>query len=224
MTTHPPDPRRLAPPDPRRAHGRRPATDLAPRSRRPARFAALRAVVGDLGPTGTVATIAASGLRGPRRRGLPRRRASGARWPSADDPVRYVVANGYEADPAPGHEPPAHGDAARSRSSRASRSRPSPSAPARRSSPCGPSTPTRSRALESAVFAAEEAGFLGTDVLGSGRDVAVDRPHRAGRLHAGRGDGPAQGPRGEARPARAAPAVPVRARASSATRRSSTTW
>ena len=27
-------------------------------------FAALRSVVGDLGPTGTVATIAASGLRG----------------------------------------------------------------------------------------------------------------------------------------------------------------
>ena len=37
---------------------------------------------------------------------------SGAPSASAEDPVRYVVANGYEADPAPGHEPPPDGDAA----------------------------------------------------------------------------------------------------------------
>ena len=37
-------------------------------------------------------------------------------------------------------------------------------------------------------------------------------PAGPGRLHAGRGDRPAQGPRGQARPARAAPAAPGRAR------------
>jgi NADH:ubiquinone oxidoreductase subunit F (NADH-binding) len=61
-------------------------------------FAALRSVVGDLGPTGTVATIAASGLRGRGGAGYP----AGAKWRAvagAEDPVRYVVANGYEADP-----------------------------------------------------------------------------------------------------------------------------
>src|SRR5512135_2540539 len=62
-------------------------------------FDALRAVVGDLGPTATVATIAASGLRGRGGAGFP----AGEKWRAvagAADPTRYVVANGYEADPA----------------------------------------------------------------------------------------------------------------------------
>ena len=55
-----------------------------------------------------------------------------------------------------------------------------------------------------AVGAATEAGFIGADVLGSGHDLFIDRPAGAGRLHARRGDGPAQGARGQARAARAA--------------------
>ncbi len=134
-------------------------------------FDALRAVVGDLGPTGTVATIAASGLRGRGGAGFP----AGAKWravASAGDPVRYVVANGYEADPAQGTN----------RHLMETR----PYAVVEGAAIAALAVGAREaiiavraeyadavRAVESAVFAAEEAGFLGTDVLGSGRDVAV---------------------------------------------------
>jgi NADH:ubiquinone oxidoreductase subunit F (NADH-binding) len=134
-------------------------------------FAALRAVVGDLGPTGTLVTVAASGLRGRGGAGYP----AGAKWRAvagAADPVRYVVANGYEADPAQ----------ATNRLLMETR----PFAVVEGAAIAALAVGAREaiiavraeyaaavRTLESAVFSAEEAGFLGTDILGSGRDVAV---------------------------------------------------
>jgi NADH:ubiquinone oxidoreductase subunit F (NADH-binding) len=61
-------------------------------------FAGLRRAVHDLGPTGTIAEIAASGLRGRGGAGYP----TGDKWrlcAETDAPRRYVVANGYGADP-----------------------------------------------------------------------------------------------------------------------------
>ncbi len=134
-------------------------------------FAALRTVVGDLGPTGTLVTIAASGLRGRGGGGFP----AGDKWravASADDPVRYVVANGYEADPAQ----------ATGRLLMETR----PFAVVEGAAIAALAVGAREaivavraeyadavRALEAAAFAAEEAGYLGRDVLRSGRDVAV---------------------------------------------------
>jgi NADH-quinone oxidoreductase subunit F len=134
-------------------------------------FAGLRKVVGDLGPTATVATIAASGLRGRGGAG----HLAGEKWRavvSSPDPVRSVVANGYEADPA-------------SSTNRVlMETRPfavvEGAAIAALAVGAGEAIiavraeyADAVRALESAAFAAEEAGYLGTDVLGSGRDVAV---------------------------------------------------
>ncbi len=61
-------------------------------------FAGLRRSLHDLGPTGTIATIAASGLRGRGGAGFP----TGEKWRAAAGAPgarRYVVANGYGADP-----------------------------------------------------------------------------------------------------------------------------
>jgi NADH:ubiquinone oxidoreductase subunit F (NADH-binding) len=62
-------------------------------------FAGLRLAVHDLGSTGTIATIAASGLRGRGGAGYP----TAEKWRACagtDAARRYVVANGYGADPA----------------------------------------------------------------------------------------------------------------------------
>ncbi len=62
-------------------------------------FTGLRRAIRELGPTATIATIAASGLRGRGGAGYP----AGAKWRTAagtDADRRYVVANGYGADPA----------------------------------------------------------------------------------------------------------------------------
>ncbi len=147
-----------------------PATDLAAAIAGGA-FEALRAVVGALGPTGTVATIAASGLRGRGGAGFP----AGDKWRAvagSADPVRYVVANGYEADPAQG-------------SNRfLMETRPfgvvegvaiAALAVGARDAVIAVRAEYADavRALEAAAFSAEEAGLLGPDVLGSGRGVAV---------------------------------------------------
>jgi NADH:ubiquinone oxidoreductase subunit F (NADH-binding) len=134
-------------------------------------FAALRQVVGDLGPTATVATIAASGLRGRGGAGYP----AGEKWravASAIDPVRHVVANGYEADPAQSTNrllmetrPFAVVEGAAIAALAVGATEAIIAVRAEYAA--------ATRALESAAFAAEEAGFLGGDVLGSGRDVAV---------------------------------------------------
>ncbi len=134
-------------------------------------FAALRSVTGGLGPTGTVATIAASGLRGRGGAGYP----AGAKWRAvagAVDPARYVVANGYEADPAQ----------ATNRLLMETR----PFAVVEGAAIAAIAVGAREaiiavraeyadavRILRAAVSAAEESGFLGKDVLGSGRDIAV---------------------------------------------------
>jgi NADH:ubiquinone oxidoreductase subunit F (NADH-binding) len=65
-------------------------------------FSGLRRALHDLGPTGTIATVAASGLRGRGGAGFP----AGEKWraaaaaPAGSSGRRYVVANGYGADPA----------------------------------------------------------------------------------------------------------------------------
>lgn len=61
-------------------------------------FAGLRRALHDLGATGTIATVAASGLRGRGGAGFP----TGEKWRAAAGALgsrRYVVANGYGADP-----------------------------------------------------------------------------------------------------------------------------
>ena len=61
-------------------------------------FVGLRRSLHDLGATGTIATIAASGLRGRGGAGFP----TGEKWRAAAGvpaTQRYVVANGYGADP-----------------------------------------------------------------------------------------------------------------------------
>ena len=171
-------------------------------------FEGLRRAVRDHGAVGTIATIAGSGLRGRGGAGFP----TGEKWrAAAAQPAdqRYVIANGYGADPA------VHTDAA-----------------LLAADPYGvieglaiaafaigateailavrADDPALVTMLEGAVLAAEEAGFLGEDAAGSGHRVTRDGPPGPGRLHAGRGDGPHQGPRGQARPARPAPAVPHR--------------
>jgi NADH:ubiquinone oxidoreductase subunit F (NADH-binding) len=62
-------------------------------------FEGLRRAVRDLGPAGTIALIAASGLRGRGGSGYP----TADKWRVAattEAPARYVVGNGYGADPA----------------------------------------------------------------------------------------------------------------------------
>jgi NADH:ubiquinone oxidoreductase subunit F (NADH-binding) len=64
-------------------------------------FGGLRTAIRDLGPTATMAAISASGLRGRGGAGYP----AGDKWRAAaatEAPRRYVVANGYGADPASG--------------------------------------------------------------------------------------------------------------------------
>jgi len=86
----------------------RPATDAAALRADPAAaldvavaagaFDGLKRAVHDLGPTGTIATIAAAGLRGRGGAGFP----TGDKWRACagtDAARRYVVANGYGADP-----------------------------------------------------------------------------------------------------------------------------
>ena len=140
-------------------------------------FEALRTAVRDLGPTGTIATIASSGLRGRGGAGFP----TADKWRAAAAAVtdqRYVVANGYAADPS------VHTDTA-----------------LLASDPWGVIEglviaaiavgATRAilavrgddaalvTLLEGAVGATIEAGFAGADVLGSGRSVELSvRPLR----------------------------------------------
>jgi NADH:ubiquinone oxidoreductase subunit F (NADH-binding) len=132
---------------------------------------AFRTVARDLGPTGTIATIAASGLRGRGGAGFP----TGEKWrTAAEQPVarKFVVANGYEADPAAltdralmALDPHAvlEGLAIAAFSIGATEAVIALRADAGEAL----------RALEAAVLAAENAGFLGSDVLGTGHEIVV---------------------------------------------------
>jgi NADH:ubiquinone oxidoreductase subunit F (NADH-binding) len=134
-------------------------------------FEGLRRSIRDLGPTGTIATIGASGLRGRGGAGF----ATAGKWRTAattEAPRRYVVANGYGADPAAGtdrfimeRDPFAvvEGMAIAAFAIGANEAIVAVRAEA---------TETIRR-LEAAIGAAEEAGFLGFDVLGSGHDLAM---------------------------------------------------
>ncbi len=135
-------------------------------------FEALRTVVRELGPTGAIATIAASGLRGRGGAGYP----TAEKWRTAattEAPRRYVVANGYGADPAvrtdrellardpfrvleglaiAAHAVGAHEAFIAIRSE----------------------DTDLARTLEAAIGAAQDAGFLGEDLFDSGTDVFVE--------------------------------------------------
>jgi NADH-quinone oxidoreductase subunit F len=144
------------------------ALDLATRE---GAFEALARAVRDLGPTGTIATVAASGLRGRGGAGYP----TAEKWRTAattEAPRRYVVANGYgadpgsltdrallEADPFLVIEGLAIAAIAIGATEAVVAVRASDTEAIRR--------------LEGVIGAAEEAGFLGYDLLGSGHDLIV---------------------------------------------------
>ncbi len=134
-------------------------------------FAGLQRVISDLGPAGTIGVVTASGLRGRGGAGYP----TGDKWRAAaamDAPRKYVVANGYGADPAAltdrtllatnpwavleGLAIAAYAIGARE------------AVLAVRGD-----DPDAVRRLEGAVGAAMDGGFLGTDVLGSGHEIDV---------------------------------------------------
>jgi len=145
-------------------------TDLDEAARAGA-FEGLRRAVRDLGATGVIATVAASGLRGRGGAGFP----TGEKWRAAagvDAPQRYVVANGYGADPAAFTDRTllevdpfavVEGTAITAFAIGAGDAFIAVRAEA---------TETIRR-LEAAIAAAEEAGFLGADVHGSGHDIEM---------------------------------------------------
>jgi NADH:ubiquinone oxidoreductase subunit F (NADH-binding) len=134
-------------------------------------FDGLRRAIRDLGATGTIATIGAAGLRGRGGSGFP----TDQKWRMAattEAPRRYVVANGYGADPAAGTDrflmesdpfSVIEGAAIAAFAIGATEAiiavRSEASETIRR--------------LGAAIAAAEEAGFIGFDVLGSGHDLTV---------------------------------------------------
>jgi NADH:ubiquinone oxidoreductase subunit F (NADH-binding) len=134
-------------------------------------FEGLRIAVRDLGATGTIATVASSGLRGRGGAGYP----TGDKWRAAASfaaDQRHVVANGYGADPAVrtdatlmAADPWAviEGIAIASFAVGATEAVLAVRA----------DEPALITLLEGAVGAAEEAGYLGDDVLGSGHRVTV---------------------------------------------------
>ncbi len=134
-------------------------------------FDGLHKAVRDLGPTATIATIAASGLRGRGGAGFP----TGEKWRAcASQPSdrRFVVANGYAADPASRtdvtlmeRDPYAviEGAVVAALAVGAADVVIAVRADAR----------AAVEALEAAVAAATDAGFAGPDVLGSGRSVEI---------------------------------------------------
>ena len=135
-------------------------------------FRGLRTAIRDLGATATIATIGASGLRGRGGAGFP----AVTKWRTAVDteaPRRYVVANGYGADPA-SHtdrtllalDPYAvvEGTAIAAFAVGAAEA-----FIAVRAEDAGIIA-----GLNAAIGAATDAGYLGLDVMGSGHDLAIE--------------------------------------------------
>ena len=134
-------------------------------------FEGLRRAIRDLGPVATIALIDASGLRGRGGAGFP----AGRKWRTAaatEAPRRYVVANGYGADPASHtdrallmHNPWAvlEGIAIAAIAIDASEAFLAVRAE---------DSELLAR-VSAAVGSATEAGFLGPDVLGSGRGALL---------------------------------------------------
>jgi NADH:ubiquinone oxidoreductase subunit F (NADH-binding) len=134
-------------------------------------FEGLRRAIRDLGATTTIAMIDASGLRGRGGAGFP----AAEKWRTAATTIaarRYVVANGYGADPATGtdrflleRDPFAVIEGALIAAFAIG---------ATEAIIAVRTDATEAiRRLEAAIGAAEEAGFAGFDILGSGHDVAV---------------------------------------------------
>jgi NADH:ubiquinone oxidoreductase subunit F (NADH-binding) len=132
-------------------------------------FDALRQSIRDLGGAATIATIAASGLRGRGGAGFP----TGEKWriaASTEADRRYVVANGYGADPA------SHTDRTlMDRDPYAVVEGTAIAAFAIGANEAFIAVRTEDTdviaRLNTAIGAATDAGFLGSDVLGSGRDL-----------------------------------------------------
>jgi NADH:ubiquinone oxidoreductase subunit F (NADH-binding) len=134
-------------------------------------FEGLKRCVHELGPTGTIATISAAGLRGRGGGGFP----TGEKWRLAarvDASRRYVVANGYGADPAVATDRTlmetnpfavVEGVAIAAFSIGAAEAIIAVRTEATEAI----------RRLEAAIGAAEDAGFVGPSILGSGRGVHV---------------------------------------------------
>jgi len=145
-------------------------TDLDAASRRGA-FDSLRRVIRNFGSNATIAMVSGSGLRGRGGAGFP----AATKWRTAattEAAQRYVVINGYGADPATGtdrflleHDPFAviEGAAIAAFAIGASDVIIAVRADAIEAI----------RRLESAIGAAEDAGFVGFDAFGSGRDIVV---------------------------------------------------
>ena len=189
-----------------RAAGRRIPTDLDAAVAAGA-FDGLRRAIRDLGATGTIATIGASGLRGRGGAGYPGGRQVACRQRHRRRPAAYVVANGYGADPASDDRPHPPGTRTRSRSSRAWPSPRSRSAPTRGDHRGPRRRPTAIADARGARSPRPRTpGSSATTCSGRATDVDASGPPGPGRIHARRGDGPAQGPRGQARPAGAATA------------------
>ena len=134
-------------------------------------FAGLTRAVVDLGGTLTTAMIAESGLRGRGGAGF----LAAGKWravAATPDGIRYAVANGYEADPAGGtnhHLMTARPYAIVEGLAIAAFSVGAEEAILAIRAEYADAV----RALELAVAAAEEAGYVGEDVLGSGRAVRM---------------------------------------------------
>jgi NADH:ubiquinone oxidoreductase subunit F (NADH-binding) len=134
-------------------------------------FDGLRRAIRDLGATGTIATIGASGLRGRGGSGFP----TAEKWRTAattEAPRRYVVANGYGADPAAGTDRFLMESDPFSVIEGAAIAAFAIGGAEAIIAVRSEATETIRR-LEAAIAAAEEAGFLGFDVLGSGHDLTV---------------------------------------------------
>jgi NADH:ubiquinone oxidoreductase subunit F (NADH-binding) len=134
-------------------------------------FAGLRRAVGELAAAGTIAEVTAARLRGRGGAGF----LAGEKWRAAamvDAPRRYVVANGYEADPAVftdrtlmERDPYAIVEGAAIAAFAIGASEAIIALRSDASAAVG--------ALRAAVASAEEAGFIGPDALGAGRDLVV---------------------------------------------------
>jgi len=132
-------------------------------------FDGLRRAIHDLGPTGTIAEVAAAGLRGRGGAGYP----TGKKWRAAAEveaPRRFAVANGYGADPACHtdrmlllRDPYAVVEGLAIAAYAAGASEAFIAVRAEDTDVVA--------AVAAAIGEATEAGFLGPDVLGSGHDI-----------------------------------------------------
>ncbi|MEX1173229.1 MAG: hypothetical protein WEG56_11540, partial [Chloroflexota bacterium] len=132
-------------------------------------FEGLRRAIRDLGATATTATIGASGLRGRGGAGFP----AGDKWRAAasvEAPRRYVVANGYGADPASHtdrtllvRDPYAVVEGLAITAFAVGASEAIIAVRAEDTEVIA--------AVSAAIGEATEAGYLGADVLGAGRDI-----------------------------------------------------